>query len=146
MTLDPSGHVSMVKSSYSGAKEGAVERLMMEAAKRDMTPKSSTLLEPGKKMVKKYADEYANMPKEKYLQKIASFLKTGKTGKIWSAVAPYVLPATAGAAALGYSDIAGAAADAVIPGGLEETTIADERAIPDPKYQEYIKRMSQRKK
>jgi len=147
ITLDPdSGYVTMVNSSYPGAKEGAIERLMMEAVKRDMTPHSVNLLEPGKKMVKKYADEYANMPKEKYLQKIASFLKTGKTGKIWSTVAPYVLPATAGAAALGYSDIAGAASDVVIPGGLEEAAIADERAIPDPRYQEYIKRMSQRKK
>lgn len=47
---------------------------------------------------------------------------------------------------LGYSDMAGAATDMVIPGGLEETGIADERSIPDPKYQEYIRRMSQRKK
>lgn len=34
----------------------------------------------------------------------------------------------------------------LIPGGVEDTAIADERSIPDPKYQEYIRRMSQRKK
>ena len=50
------------------------------------------------------------------------------------------------AGALGYSDMAGAATDAVIPGGVEELGVSDERSIPDPRYQEYIRRMSQRKK
>lgn len=69
-----------------------------------------------------------------YLQK-----KTMKVVPVLGAVAT-------GLGAMGYSDIAGAATDAVIPGGLEETGIADERSIPDPRYQEYIKRMSKRKK
>jgi hypothetical protein len=59
---------------------------------------------------------------------------------------PLIGTAATLAGGLGYSDLAGAATDVVVPGGLEETAIADERAIPDPRYQEYIKRMSQRKK
>lgn len=61
-------------------------------------------------------------------------------------VIPGLSAIAAGLGAAGYSDIAGAATDAVIPGGLEETGIADERSIPDPRYQEYIRRMQQRKK
>lgn len=69
-----------------------------------------------------------------YLQK-----KTMKVVPVLGAIAT-------GLGAMGYSDIAGAATDAVIPGGLEETGIADERSISDPRYQEYIRRMQKRKK
>lgn len=61
-------------------------------------------------------------------------------------VIPGLSAIAAGLGAAGYSDMAGAATDAVIPGGLEELGVSDERSIPDPRYQEYIKRMSQRKK
>lgn len=64
----------------------------------------------------------------------------------FKSIVPFLKPAAAVAGGLGYSDIAGAATDIIIPGGLEEAAVADERAIPNPKYQEYIKRMSQRKK
>jgi hypothetical protein len=54
---------------------------------------------------------------------------------------PIVGTAATVAGGLGYSDISGAATDVVIPGGLQETGIADERAISDPRYQEYIRKM-----
>jgi hypothetical protein len=82
------------------------------------------------------ADSASSLPtsKLKYIQK--------STGKILPAIGPIL----AAIGASGYSDVAGAATDAVIPGGVEETGIADERSIPDPRYQEYIRRMTQRKK
>lgn len=67
----------------------------------------------------------------------------------FKSIVPFLKPIGVGLTALGaagYSDMAGAATDMVIPGGLEETGIADERSIPDPRYQEYIRRMQQRKK
>lgn len=59
---------------------------------------------------------------------------------------PIIGTAATVAGALGYSDMAGAATDAIIPGGLSETAVSDERSIPDPRYQEYIRRMQERKK
>jgi hypothetical protein len=73
-----------------------------------------------------------------------SYMK--KFGKNAGKIIPGLSAVAAGVGAMGYSDVAGAATDAVIPGGLEELGVADERSIPDPRYQEYIKRMSQRKK
>lgn len=64
----------------------------------------------------------------------------------FKSVVPILKPAALVAGGIGYSDLAGAVTDVVVPGGLEETAIADERAIPDKGYQDYIKRMSQRKK
>lgn len=64
----------------------------------------------------------------------------------FKSLVPFFKPAAAVGGAISYSDIAGAVTDTVVPGGLEEAAVTDERAIPDPKYQEYIKRMSQRKK
>lgn len=73
-----------------------------------------------------------------------SYMK--KFGKNAGKIIPGLSAIAAGVGAMGYSDVAGAATDAVIPGGLEELGVSDERSIPDPKYQEYIRRMSQRKK
>ena len=140
LSIKPDGYVNMVNSSYTGAKEGAVERLMMEASKRGMVPYSSIQLEPGKNMVGRFLEEYTDTPKEKYLQKISDFLSTGKTGKIWSHL-PLIGTGIGAATALSYSDPALAALDSIVPGGLEELGSADERSIPDPRYQEYIRRM-----
>jgi hypothetical protein len=76
-------------------------------------------------------DSASSLPtsKFKYIQK--------STGKIL----PVIGPILTAVGAAGYSDLAGAATDMAIPGGLEETGIADERSIPDPKYQEYIRKM-----
>lgn len=60
-------------------------------------------------------------------------------------VIPGLSAIAAGLGAAGYSDVAGAATDAVIPGGLEELGVADERSISDPRYQDYIRKMTQRK-
>jgi hypothetical protein len=84
-----------------------------------------------------YADEEYNR-----LKKFFNKLGLDK----FKSVAPVVGPAVGIAAGLGYSDLAGAATDAIVPGGLEELGVADERSIPDPRYQEYIRRMQQRKK
>lgn len=143
------GYVNFVKSSLSGAKEKAVERLMMEAALRDMTPHSDELLQPGYNLVNKLKKEYEITSKEEYLNKIKKFLETGKTGKIWSTVAPVVKPlatglGVAGAALAPSADVA--AAEILIPGGISEAAVSDERAISDPIYREYIKRMQERKK
>lgn len=80
------------------------------------------------KEIKKASDAFS------YLQK--------KTMK----VVPGLGALATGLGAMGYSDLAGAATDVAIPGGLEEIGIADERSIPDPRYQEYIRRMQKRKK
>jgi hypothetical protein len=80
-----------------------------------------------------------------YYDRVKRIMKAVGLDKFKSIV-PFLKPVAAVAGGIGYSDIAGAATDVIIPGGLEETAIADERAIPDPRYQEYIKRMSQRKK
>jgi hypothetical protein len=141
LRVDADGHVGFVKSGYRGTKEGAVERLMMEASKRNMTPYSSNLLEPGKKMVSKFKDAYDNTAKEKYLAKIKNFLDTGKTGKIWSAVAPYIGPAgtalTAGAILASPNPAEAAVAegiDSVIPGGVGELGQNDSEVLRDRKY------------
>jgi hypothetical protein len=141
LSIMEDGYTNFVKSSRPGAKEKAVERLMMEAAKRDMVPYSDELLQPGENLVGKIKKEYELMPREEYLNKIKNFLKTGKTGKIWSAAAPYLGGAVTAAGGLGYSDLAGAATDLAIPGGVEELGVADERSISDPRYQEYIRKM-----
>ncbi len=106
---------------HGKGKINAVDRIIQEMG-FEKIPNIS-----GKK-AKKVTDSFS------YLQK-----KTMKVIPVLGAIAT-------GLGALGYSDLAGATTDAVIPGGLEEAAIADERAIPDPRYQEYIKRMSQRKK
>lgn len=65
----------------------------------------------------------------------------------FKSIIPLLKPIGMGLTALGaagYSDPAAAAADIAIPGGLEELGMADERSIPDPRYQEYIRRMSQK--
>lgn len=149
ISVNPKGHVSMVTSSARGAGEGAVERIMMEAAKRDMTPHSTTQLGPGQNMVNRFVKEYKELPKEKYLQKIKDFLTTGKTGKIWSTVGPYLGPvgtAATVAGGLGYSDIAGAATDALVPGGIEEMGVSPEQAELDRRYAERVRQLSKKGK
>jgi hypothetical protein len=88
-----------------------------------------------------------------------SFLATNlkRLGKglspIANAIGPYVGPAgtalTAGAI-LAAPNPAEAAIlegmESLIPGGVQDTGISDERSIPDPRYQEYIRRTQQRKK
>jgi hypothetical protein len=56
-------------------------------------------------------------------------------------VVPGLAPIAIGLGAAGYSDLAGAATDLAIPGGVEELGVSDERSIPDPRYQEYIRKM-----
>lgn len=149
LNLDKSGHVSMVKSSLRGTGEQAVERLLMEATKRDMPPHSRNLLAPGKKMVAKFKKMYDEMPKEKYLQKIGDFLNTGKTGKIWSTVAPYMGPIGTAATILGglsYADLAGAVTDTVIPGGVEELGVSPEQAELDRRYADKVRKLSNKRK
>lgn len=63
----------------------------------------------------------------------------GKTLRILGPIA-----AIAGATLSPSADAA--VMDAVVPGGVEEMGVADERSIPDPRYQEYIRRMSKRNK
>lgn len=50
-----------------------------------------------------------------------------------------------GLGALGYSDMAGAATDAIIPGGIEEMGISPEQAELDRKYKERIRQFSKGK-
>lgn len=71
----------------------------------------------------------------RYLQKV--------TGKYL----PVIGPIMAGVGTLSMPDAAQAATDIVIPGGVESLGEgSDEKGIPDPRYQEYIKRMSQKRK
>lgn len=137
LKVDSKGQVEMVKAGFQGSKEKAVERLMLEATKRDMTPHSSNLLEHGKKMVSKFKSVYEETPKEKYLAKLKNFLETGKSGKIWSTVVPILGPVAKVAAlagGLGYSDFSGAATDAIIPGGMGELGQDDSEVLRDRKY------------
>jgi hypothetical protein len=141
LKVDSTGHVGFVSAGFRGSKEGAVERLMMEAAKRDMTPYSPNMLEQGKKMVNKFKNTYEETPKEKYLAKLKNFLDTGKAGKIWSAVAPYIGPAgtalTAGAILASPNPAEAAVAegiDSVIPGGVGELGQNDSEVLRDRKY------------
>lgn len=86
-----------------------------------------------------------NAKKGSALADTFSYIK--KSGKNVGKIIPGVGLILTGLGAAGYSDLAGAATDAVIPGGgIEELGVADERSIPDPRYQEYIRRMQQRKK
>lgn len=52
----------------------------------------------------------------------------------FKSVAPVVGPAVGIAAGLGYSDLAGAATDAIIPGGLEEIGQNDREVLSDRQY------------
>jgi len=88
LRLDPDGYVRMVEASAGGAKEGAVERLLSEATKEGFLPRSKTLLPGGKRMMAGKAIEILETPKEEYLRKLADFLASGKTGKIWGAALP----------------------------------------------------------
>jgi hypothetical protein len=89
--------------------------------------------------------------KEKYLKRISNFVGNSKLGKLGAAVAPYIGPMgvalTAGAILASPNPAEAAIMEGmsnVVPGGVEDTGISDERAIPDPRYQEYIRRMSQK--
>lgn len=76
-------------------------------------------------------------------------LLKSKAGRLWSTIAPVVKPVAAGLGAAGalMSPSADAAiADIAIPGGLESLGSADESAIIDKKYQQYIKKMQNRRK
>lgn len=145
LDLYDTGQVSFVKSSFQGAKEGALERVMMEATKRNMAPHSQNLLGPGSNMVGRIKKEFDATSKEKYLEKIKNFLKTGKTGKVWSMLAP-VAKVGGAISALTAPSADAMAADLLIPGGLESLGSADESAIVDKKYQQYIKKMQNRRK
>jgi hypothetical protein len=141
LKVDSRGHVGFVSAGFKGSKEGAIERLMMEAAKRDMTPYSPSMLGPGKNMVSKFKEAYDSTAKEKYLAKLKNFLDTGKTGKIWSAVAPYIGPAgtalTAGAILASPNPAEAAISegiDTVIPGGVGELGQNDSEVLRDRKY------------
>jgi hypothetical protein len=50
------------------------------------------------------------------------------------------------AGALGYSDMAGAATDAVIPGGVEEMGVSSEQKMLDQRYIERLKSFQKRDK
>ena len=139
LSMYDDGRVSIVRSGYDGAKEGAVDRLLMEATKDGFTPSSTSLLPAGKKMVARKAVEFQETAKEAYLNKIRKFLETGKTGKIWGAVAPMAKPLGYGLTALGAlgnSDMAGAATDIVIPGGTEDAGQNDFEVMGDRKYRQ----------
>lgn len=145
LELLDTGQVSFVKSSLPGAKEGAIERIMMEATKRDMAPYSSNLLGPGSNMVGRIKKEFDATAKEKYLEKIKNFLKTGKTGKVWSMLAP-VAKVGGAISALTAPSADAMAADLLVPGGVQSLGSADESDIIDKKYQQYINKMQNRRK
>lgn len=58
---------------------------------------------------------------------------------------PIIGTAATIAGGLGYSDLAGAATDAIIPGGIEEMGVSPEQAELDRKYKEKIRKFSKRK-
>lgn len=149
--LDDTGYVDMVRGSYTGAKEKAIDRLLMEAVRHDMSPHSNMLLNPGKNMVSKYVKEFRDTPKEEYLKKIRNFLDTGKTGKLWSTVAPYIGPAgtalTAGAILSAPNPAEAAILEGmsnVIPGGVSELGVSDEQKDLDRQFFKRIRQSSQR--
>lgn len=59
---------------------------------------------------------------------------------------PYLGMAATVAGGLGYSDIAGAASDIVVPGGVEELGISSEQQDLDRRYKERIRQLQERKK
>jgi hypothetical protein len=153
LQIAPDGKVIMVSSTHRGAMEGATDRLLMESLKHGKSPHSDLLLPAGRKLVARKALELQNTPKEDMLNKFSKFLNTGKTGKLWSTVAPYIGPAgtalTAGAILASPNPAEAAMMEGVetlVPGGVSDLGVSDERSIPDPRYQEYIRRMSQRNK
>lgn len=88
LRLNPDGYVGMVEASAGGAREGAVERLLSEATKEGFVPRSRNLLPGGQRMMAGKAIEMLETPKEEYLKKLADFLASGRTGKIWGAALP----------------------------------------------------------
>ena len=59
---------------------------------------------------------------------------------------PIIGAAATVAGGLGYSDIAGAATDMAIPGGVEEMGVSEEQKMLDQRYLQRIKQMQQNKK
>jgi|LakMenE18May11ns_1017448.scaffolds.fasta_scaffold9829030_2 hypothetical protein len=87
-----------------------------------------------------WPEEYAN---KEYGKLKNLFNKIGLDK--FKSIAPVLGPAAAIAGGLGYSDLAGAATDAIIPGGIEEMGVSPEQAELDRKYKERIRKFSKGK-
>ncbi len=121
------GSLKFVKSSLTGAKEGALDRVLLEAIENGYVPRDSIHTFSGTKAVVKRLQEIKANPNfiKEGIEKIRS---TGKLGKIWSK-APIIGPGIAALTAL-LSD-GDARAEALIDmadptgGLLSPTTMGD---------------------
>lgn len=141
MSISPRGEVGFLNSSHAGAKEGAVDRLLMEAMKDGHSPGSSNLLAPGKRAVLKRAKEFQATPKAEYLKKIQNFLSTGKAGKVWSTAGHLIKPVSIGLTAAQFlTDPAEAAVNLATEaiGGVENLGVSEEQEALDRDFKAKI--------
>lgn len=109
LVYDKDGFIEYRSSTYSGAKERAGDRLLVEVAKEGVTPYSPDLSLSGRKSLERTKER---MDDSNFLDSLKKLKKTGKLGKLWSAL-PFI-----GAGATAYSVLnspsAEAAADEVL--------------------------------
>lgn len=124
LDITPAGHINFINSGKRGIAEGAMPRLLLEAASRGQVPHSSHLLAPGQKFTERMARDFQ---RPEFMDIIKRFLDIGKVGKYWSTVAP-LLGKGAAAAAGGLASLAAEASDTEEEGSkLEEAAMLRER-------------------
>lgn len=108
LRMTPEGHVTHAGATYDGVRKKVMDRLVMEAAARDMVPSSNNLSSAGARFVNRWKDKFEKGQLDKLIEK---FAKTGKvTDKFWASL-PVIGKALTAAGIASAPNPAEAAAD-----------------------------------